>query len=58
MKKGELLYEGKAKKVFKTDDPALLIQQFKDDAAAGQARLAPTETSGQAAGQAGKCDGS
>ncbi len=37
MKKGELLYEGKAKKVFKTDDPALLIQQFKDDAAASQA---------------------
>jgi len=34
MKKGELLYEGKAKKVFKTGDPALLVQQFKDDAAA------------------------
>ncbi len=34
MKKGDLLYEGKAKKVFKTDDPALLVQQFKDDATA------------------------
>jgi phosphoribosylaminoimidazole-succinocarboxamide synthase len=34
MRKGDLLYEGKAKKVFKTDDPVLLIQQFKDDATA------------------------
>jgi len=25
------LYEGKAKKVFKPEDPTLLIQQFKDD---------------------------
>ena len=37
MKKSEPLYEGKAKKVFKTDDPALLVQQFKDDATACQA---------------------
>ena len=34
MRKGELLYEGKAKQVYKTDDPALLIQRFKDDATA------------------------
>lgn len=31
MKKGELLYEGKAKKVFRTDDPALLIERFKGE---------------------------
>jgi len=37
MKKRKLLYEGKAKKVFKTDDFALVVQQFKDDAAAWQA---------------------
>ncbi len=29
-----MLYEGKAKKVFATDDPDLLIQHFKDDATA------------------------
>lgn len=34
MKKGKMLYEGKAKQVFATDDPALLIQHFKDDATA------------------------
>lgn len=34
MKKGKLLYEGKAKKVFATEDPNLLIQYFKDDATA------------------------
>ncbi len=34
MKKGERLYEGKAKILFKTDDPDLLIQHFKDDATA------------------------
>lgn len=33
-KKGELLYEGKAKKVFATDNPDLVIQEFKDDATA------------------------
>ncbi len=31
MKKRELLYEGKAKKLFTTDDPNLLISEFKDD---------------------------
>ena len=34
MQKGALLYEGKAKQVFATDDPALLVQRFKDDATA------------------------
>ena len=40
MNKGELLYEGKAKKVYKTDDPDLLIVSYKDDATAfnGQKR--------------------
>ncbi len=32
--KGELLYEGKAKKVFETDQADLVIQYFKDDATA------------------------
>ncbi|KYO66361.1 phosphoribosylaminoimidazolesuccinocarboxamide synthase [Thermovenabulum gondwanense] len=34
MEKLELLYEGKAKKVYKTSDPSLLIMEFKDDATA------------------------
>ncbi|NMA25821.1 MAG: phosphoribosylaminoimidazolesuccinocarboxamide synthase [Clostridiales bacterium] len=34
MKKLDLIYEGKAKKVYKTDDPDLLIVDFKDDATA------------------------
>lgn len=34
MEKRALLYEGKAKKIFATDDPGLLIQYFKDDATA------------------------
>ncbi len=34
MQKLEQLYEGKAKKVFATDDPTLLIVQYKDDATA------------------------
>ena len=34
MEKKEQLYEGKAKKVFATDDPDLLIVQYKDDATA------------------------
>ena len=34
MEKKEQLYEGKAKKVFKTDDPELLIVEYKDDAPA------------------------
>lgn len=31
MEKRELLYEGKAKKLFTTEDPNLLISEFKDD---------------------------
>lgn len=34
MQKLEQLYEGKAKKVFKTDDPKLFIVDYKDDATA------------------------
>lgn len=34
MKKLEQVYEGKAKKVFKTDDPELFIVDYKDDATA------------------------
>ncbi|MBI4397775.1 MAG: phosphoribosylaminoimidazolesuccinocarboxamide synthase [Candidatus Omnitrophica bacterium] len=34
MTKLKLIYEGKAKKIFETDDPALYIQEFKDDATA------------------------
>ena len=34
MEKKELLYEGKAKKVYTTDDPSLLIVAYKDDATA------------------------
>ena len=32
MKKLEQLYEGKAKKVFATDDPDIVIVDYKDDA--------------------------
>ena len=35
MDKREQLYEGKAKKVFATDDPNLVIVDYKDDATAG-----------------------
>ena len=35
MTKGELLYEGKAKMVYETDDPNKLLVYFKDDATAG-----------------------
>ena len=34
MQKLEQIYEGKAKKVFKTDDPNLVIVDYKDDATA------------------------
>ncbi|MFT4105423.1 MAG: phosphoribosylaminoimidazolesuccinocarboxamide synthase [Lacrimispora sp.] len=34
MEKKELLYEGKAKKVYKTEDPDVLIVSYKDDATA------------------------
>lgn len=32
--KGEFLYEGKAKKIYRTDDPDYLLVEFKDDATA------------------------
>ena len=38
MEKHELLYEGKAKKVFLTDDPDVLIVSYKDDATAFNGR--------------------
>jgi len=34
LKKGEFMYEGKAKKIFHTDDPSLVLVEFKDDATA------------------------
>ena len=36
--KGKLFYEGKAKKLYATDDPDLVIQEFKDDATAFNAK--------------------
>lgn len=38
MEKLDLIYEGKAKKVYKTSNPDLLIQEFKDDATAFNAK--------------------
>jgi phosphoribosylaminoimidazole-succinocarboxamide synthase len=38
MEQRELLYEGKAKRVYRTSDPDLLIQHFKDDATAFNAK--------------------
>ena len=35
MEKKEQLYEGKAKKVWATDDPTIVIVDYKDDATAG-----------------------
>lgn len=34
MKKGEFLYEGKAKKIYRTVDPGLYLVEYKDDATA------------------------
>jgi phosphoribosylaminoimidazole-succinocarboxamide synthase len=34
MKKGELLYQGKAKSVYRTDDPDLFVMEFRNDASA------------------------
>lgn len=34
MEKKELLHEGKAKKIYLTEEPDLLVQEFKDDATA------------------------
>ncbi|MCS6988314.1 MAG: phosphoribosylaminoimidazolesuccinocarboxamide synthase [Chloroherpetonaceae bacterium] len=38
LRKNELIYEGKAKKVFATEHPDLIIQEFKDDATAFNAQ--------------------
>jgi phosphoribosylaminoimidazole-succinocarboxamide synthase len=38
MEKRDLIYEGKAKRVYTTDDPDLVIQYFKDDATAFNAK--------------------
>lgn len=38
MTKGAMVYEGKAKKLFETDDPDRVIQYFKDDATAFNAQ--------------------
>ncbi|MEE9274316.1 MAG: phosphoribosylaminoimidazolesuccinocarboxamide synthase [bacterium] len=38
MERREKIYEGKAKILYETDDPALLIQHFKDDATAFNAK--------------------
>lgn len=38
MDRGELIYEGKAKKLYLTDDPEILLQEFKDDATAFNAQ--------------------
>ena len=35
MEKKELLYEGKAKKVYATDDASIVLVDYKDDATAG-----------------------
>ncbi|MDR2636146.1 MAG: phosphoribosylaminoimidazolesuccinocarboxamide synthase, partial [Campylobacteraceae bacterium] len=38
MQKKELLYEGKGKKLYATDDKELLISEFKDDLTAFNAQ--------------------
>ena len=38
MTKGAMLYEGKAKQVFETDNPDHVIDRFKDDATAFNAQ--------------------
>ena len=35
MEKKEFLYEGKAKQIYATEDPNLVIIHYKDDATAG-----------------------
>ena len=44
MEKRELLYEGKAKKLFTTDDENLLISEFKDDLTAFNGEKKSSET--------------
>jgi len=44
MEKIELLYEGKAKKIWKTNDENLLISEFKDDLTAFNGEMKSSET--------------
>ena len=44
MKKLQPIYEGKAKILYTTEDPGLLIQYFKDDATAFNAQKRGTIT--------------
>lgn len=44
MEKKELLYEGKAKKIWTTEDPDLLISEFKDDLTAFNGEKKSSET--------------
>ncbi len=44
MEKKELLYEGKAKKIWTTEDPNLLISEFKDDLTAFNGEKKSSET--------------
>jgi phosphoribosylaminoimidazole-succinocarboxamide synthase len=43
MEKKELLYEGKAKRIFKTEDENLYIAEFKDDLTAFNGEKKDTE---------------
>ncbi len=43
MNKTELLYEGKAKKIWFTEDSSLLISEFKDDLTAGNGAMKSSE---------------
>jgi phosphoribosylaminoimidazole-succinocarboxamide synthase len=43
MNKTELLYEGKAKKIWYTEDDSLLISEFKDDLTAGNGAMKSSE---------------
>lgn len=45
METREQLYEGKAKKIYATDDPNLMIQYFKDDTTAFNAKKRGTTVS-------------
>ncbi len=44
MSTGEVLYEGKAKIIYRTDDPEILLAQYKDDATAFNAQKRGTIT--------------
>ena len=47
MEKGKLLYEGKAKQVYATNDDDLIIMHYKNDATAGNgAKHAQFESNG------------